>query len=55
MTTRAGRWAMAQVGLFARSITEVADDLGCDSQTVIGAAAWRCSTCGPVGLTRACD
>ena len=34
MTTRAGRWATMQVGRFARSVSEVADDLGCDWHTV---------------------
>jgi transposase len=34
MTTRAGRWATIQVGKFARSVSEVAGDLGCDWHTV---------------------
>jgi transposase len=34
MTARAGRWATMQVGRFARSVSEVADDLGCDWHTV---------------------
>jgi transposase len=34
MTARAGRWATIQVGRFARSVSEVADDLGCDWHTV---------------------
>jgi transposase len=34
MTTRAGRWVTIQVGRFARSVSEVADDLGCDWHTV---------------------
>ena len=53
LTTRAARWATVQVGRCARSVNEVAGELGCDSQTETGAAVWRCSVCGPVGLTRA--
>ncbi len=34
LTTRAGRWVREQVGRYARSVSEVADALGCDSQTV---------------------
>ncbi len=34
LTTRAGRWACAQVGRYARSVAEVADALGCDWHTV---------------------
>jgi transposase len=34
MTARAGRWVTIQVGRFARSVSEVADDLGCDWHTV---------------------
>ena len=34
LTTRAGRWACAQVGRYARSVSEVADALGCDWHTV---------------------
>ena len=34
MTDRAGRWVTAQVGRCARSIAEVARDLGCDWHTV---------------------
>lgn len=36
ITDRAGRWATFQVGLHGRSVSEVADDLGCDWHTVIG-------------------
>ena len=34
MTARSGRWVTIQVGRFARSVSEVADDLGCDWHTV---------------------
>jgi transposase len=34
MKSRAGRWATAQVGRFARSVSEVPADLGCDWHTV---------------------
>jgi transposase len=34
MTDRAGRWATAQVGRCARSVSEVAKELGCDWHTV---------------------
>jgi transposase len=34
MTARAGRWATEQVGRFARSVNEVAVELGCDWHTV---------------------
>lgn len=34
LTARAGRWATVQVGRRARSVTEVAQDLGCDWHTV---------------------
>lgn len=34
MTTRAGRWVTAQVGRSARSVSEVAKELGCDWHTV---------------------
>jgi transposase len=34
MTTRAGRWATHQVGAHARSVAEVASDLGCAWHTV---------------------
>jgi transposase len=34
LTTRAGRWATVQVGRRARSVAEVAADLGCDWHTV---------------------
>jgi transposase len=34
MTARAGRWATMEVGRFARSVSEVAEDLGCDWHTV---------------------
>ena len=34
LTTRAGRWACAQVGRHARSVAEVVDNLGCDWHTV---------------------
>lgn len=34
MTTRAGKWACAQVGKCGRTVSEVADELGCDWHTV---------------------
>ena len=34
LTTRAARWATRQVGSHARSVSEVAKDLGCDWHTV---------------------
>jgi hypothetical protein len=34
MMTRAGRWVAAQVGRCARSVSEVAKELGCDWHTV---------------------
>jgi hypothetical protein len=34
MTTRAGRWVTQQVGRSARSVSEVAKELGCDWHTV---------------------
>ena len=34
LTARAARWATRQVGRFARSVAEVAKDLGCDWHTV---------------------
>jgi transposase len=34
MTDRAGRWATVQVGRLGRSVSEVADELGCDWHTV---------------------
>lgn len=34
LTTRAGRWVCEQVGRYARSVSEVADGLGCDWHTV---------------------
>ncbi len=34
LTDRAGRWVTAQVGRWGRSVTEVADQLGCDWHTV---------------------
>jgi transposase len=34
MTDRAGRWATEQVGRYARSINEIAKELGCDWHTV---------------------
>lgn len=34
LTDRAGRWATLQVGLFGRTVTEVALELGCDWHTV---------------------
>jgi transposase len=37
MTTRAARWATLQVGRHGRSVSEVADDLGCDWHTVMDA------------------
>lgn len=37
MTTRAARWATAQVGRHGRAVSEVADDLGCDRHTVMDA------------------
>jgi transposase len=41
LTTRAGRWVTHQVGAHARSVAEVADDLGCSWHTVNDAViAW---------------
>ena len=37
MTTRAARWATLQVGRHGRSVSEVADDVGCDWHTVMDA------------------
>lgn len=37
ITDRAGRWATFQVGFHGRSVSEVADDLGCDWHTVMDA------------------
>jgi len=37
ITDRAGRWATEQVGRHGRSVSEVADDLGCDWHTVMDA------------------
>jgi hypothetical protein len=34
LTTRAGRWVCEQVGRYARTVSEVADPLGCDWHTV---------------------
>ena len=34
ITDRAGRWVTEQVGRFARSVPEVATELGCDWHTV---------------------
>ena len=34
MTDRAGRWITEQVGRYARSVNEVAKELGCDWHTV---------------------
>ena len=34
LTTRAGRWVCEQVGRYARSVSEVADALGCDWHTI---------------------
>ena len=34
LTDRAGRWATEQVGRHGRTVSEVADDLGCDWHTV---------------------
>ena len=34
MTTRAGKWACAQVGKCGRTVSEVADELGCDWHTI---------------------
>ncbi len=34
MTDRAGRWITEQIGRFARSVNEVARELGCDWHTV---------------------
>jgi transposase len=36
MTDRAGRWICYQVGHDGRTVSEVARELGCDSQTVSG-------------------
>jgi transposase len=38
-TDRAGRWATVQVGRHGRSVSEVADDLGCDWHTVMDAVS----------------
>lgn len=41
LMTRAGRWATHQVGAHARSVTEVASDLGCGWHTVnVAVVAW---------------
>jgi transposase len=37
ITTRAARWATLQVGRHGRTVSEVADDLGCDWHTVMDA------------------
>jgi len=37
ITDRAGRWATVQVGRHGRSVSEVADDLGCNWHTVMDA------------------
>jgi hypothetical protein len=34
MTDRAGRWVTRQVGKLGRTVSEVADELGCDWHTV---------------------
>src|SRR6266576_5218844 len=34
MTDRAGRWVTEQVGRYARSVNEIAGELGCDWHTV---------------------
>jgi len=34
MTDRAGRWVTEQVGRFARSVNEIANELGCDWHTI---------------------
>jgi len=34
MTTRAGKWACAQVGRCGRTVAEVANELGCDWHTI---------------------
>ena len=34
VTDRAGRWLTEQIGKNARSVNEIADELGCDSHTV---------------------
>ena len=34
MTDRAGRWVTVQVGRYGRTVTEVADELGCDWHTI---------------------
>ena len=34
LTSRAGRWATAQVGRLGRTVSEVAEELGCDWHTV---------------------
>ena len=39
LTARAGRWATVQVGRHARSVNEVASELGCDWHTVMDAVA----------------
>lgn len=37
ITDRAGRWATVQVGMHGRTVSEVADDLGCSWSTVMAA------------------
>jgi hypothetical protein len=37
MSDRAGRWVTEQVGRYARSVNELAHELGCDWHTVNGA------------------
>jgi len=40
ITDRAGRWATVQVGCHGRSVSEVAQDLGCDWHTVMDAVMY---------------
>jgi transposase len=48
LTARAARWATVQVGRRARSVNEVAQELGCDSQTVSArSAGWVAAPGGP--------
>ncbi len=54
ITDRAARWACEQVGRHGRSVSEVADDLGCDSHTANGSGTAGVLV-GRRGLTPGCD
>lgn len=41
MTDRAGRWATEQVGRYARSVNEIAEELGCDCHRVVCAVVCK--------------